>query len=218
MKKCNKYIIYLLGIFFLSLGSVLAIKSNLGVSSVSALALNLSLITSFNIGTLSTCVFTVYVILQIIILKKDFKLIQLTQILVAILFGRLVDILNVSINFNIENIWARIILLIVALFITSFGILCTITVNIIPMPPEGLIKVISSKTGIEFGKIKVYFDCTVVGIALIVTLISGIGLGGIGLGTFLSMILVGKILSYMNIYIRDGIERIIFDSNKLNFE
>lgn len=217
-KKYNKYIIYLLGILFLSLGSVLAIKSNLGVSSVSAIALNLSLILPIKIGTLSTLVFIVYVIMQIIILKREFKLIQLSQILVAIVFGRLVDLLNLYINFDIENILIRIALLLIALFITSLGILCTITADVVPMPPEGLIKIIALKTGLEFGKLKIYFDCVVVGVASLITLISGIGLGGVGLGTFLAMILVGRIVSYMNIYIKDIIEKIMFGSIRFKFE
>ncbi|WP_196000164.1 hypothetical protein [Clostridium sp. 1001271B_151109_B4] len=89
MKNINRIVIYICGIFLLVLGGVLAIKSNLGESPVSSLSLSISKVSSISLGTAAAILFTIYVGIQIIILRKDFKVIQLLQIIFAILFGQI---------------------------------------------------------------------------------------------------------------------------------
>ena len=97
MKSINRIIIYICGIFLLALGGVLAIKSNLGASPVSSLPLSISKVSSISLGTAAAILFTIYVGMQIILLKRDFKMIQLLQIVFAILFGQIMNFFNLII-------------------------------------------------------------------------------------------------------------------------
>lgn len=215
MKKINRFIIYLVGIVFLALGSVLGVKSTLGVSTVSALPLNISMLTNMSMGTASTLIFIFFIIIQIIILKKEFKVIQLTQIIASIIFGQLINILNSIININIENIALKILVFVGALLCTSIGIVFTISVKLVPLPPDGLLQVISTKFNKEFGKLKISFDCVNVGIAVALTAVFGLGIGGVGIGTIIAAIVTGKIIAIINKAIGKELELLIFIKDEI---
>lgn len=210
MKYLNRVVFYILGIFLISLGSVLAIKSKLGVSPINSLPFSLTKISNISLGVASTMLFIVYVIIQIIILKKDFDKIQLLQIIFAILFGQLVNFFNAIININLESYTIRIILCIGSLFITAIGVFLTITANIVPVAPDGLTNVISIKRNKDFGKIKIYFDCTIVTLSALLLIFSGKSLEGIGVGTLLAAIFVGRIVFFINKNFKEKVEKIIF--------
>ena len=210
MKNLNRIIFYIIGLFLLALGSVLAIKSKLGVSPISSIPFSLTKVSNISLGVASTILFIFYVIIQMIILKRDFKKIQLLQIIFAVVFGQLVNFFNIIININLENYFMRVILFILSFFITAMGVFLTITSNIVPVAPDGLTKVISTKVNKEFGKVKIYFDCVVVSLAVLILLFSGKNLDGIGIGTLLSAILVGRIVIIINKMFKEKVENIIF--------
>lgn len=210
MKSINRIIIYICGIFLLALGGVLAIKSNLGASPVSSLPLSISKVSSISLGTAAAILFTIYVGMQIILLKRDFKMIQLLQIVFAILFGQIMNFFNLIININVDSFYIRIFICILSFFITSLGIVFTITADIVPVAPDGLSQAISKKSRIDFGKAKIYFDCVIVILSGSILLFNGKGLDGLGIGTILSALLVGRIVAYINKSLKHKIEYICF--------
>lgn len=210
MKHLYRVIIYICGIFLLALGGVLAIKSNLGASPVSSLPLSISRVSSLTLGTAATVLFTFYVFMQVILLRKEFKIIQLLQIVFAILFGQIMNFFNLIININVENLYVRIFICIVSFFITAIGVVFTITANIVPVAPDGLTQVIAMKRNIDFGKSKIYFDTVVVIFSVLILLLNGKTLEGLGIGTVLSAILVGRIVFIINKYFKRRLENIIF--------
>ena len=201
MKNANRIAIYICGIFLLALGGVLAIKSNLGASPVSSLPLSISKVTSISLGRAAAILFIIYVGIQILILRRDFKIVQLLQIM---------NFFNAIININIDSFYIRIVICILSFFITAFGVTFTITANIVPVAPDGLAQVISNKAKIEFGKAKIYFDCVVVALSVGILLINNKGLDGVGIGTVLSALLVGRIVAYINKNLKHKIENICF--------
>ena len=211
MKSINRIVIYICGIFLLALGGVLAIKSNLGASPISSLPLSISKVSRISLGTAAAILFTIYVVIQILILKRDFKKIQLLQIVFAILFGQIMNFFNLIITININNFYSEIFICILSFFITALGVVFTITANIVPVAPDGLAQVISKKAKIDFGKAKIYFDCTVVVLSVSILLVNSKGVEGLGIGTILSALLVGRIVAYINKNLKHKIEYICFD-------
>lgn len=203
MKNANRIAIYICGIFLLALGGVLAIKSNLGASPVSSLPLSISKVTSISLGRAAAILFIIYVGIQILILRRDFKIVQLLQIIFAILFGQIMNFFNAIININVDSFYIRIVICILSFFITAFGVTFTITANIVPVAPDGLAQVISKKA-------KIYFDCVVVALSVGILLINNKGLDGLGIGTVLSALLVGRIVAYINKNLKHKIENICF--------
>ena len=210
MKNINRIVIYICGIFLLALGGVLAIKSNLGASPVSSLPLSISKVSSISLGTAAAILFIIYVGIQILILRNDFKIIQLLQIIFAILFGQIMNFFNIIININVENFYIRILICILSFFVTAFGVVFTITANIVPVAPDGLAQAISKRMNIDFGKAKIYFDCVVVILSVLILTLNNKGLDGLGIGTILPALLVGRIVAYINKNLKHKIENICF--------
>lgn len=184
MKNLNRIIMYIIGMLLLALGGILAIKSNLGASPVSSLPLSISKVSKISLGTATTILYSTYVLLQITILKREFNIIQILQILFAILFGKIMNIFNLIININIDSFYIRLVICILSCYITAIGISFTVKANIVPIAPDGLTQVISKKIKVDFGKTKIYFDCTVVLLSIIVLFLNNKGLEGLGIGTF----------------------------------
>lgn len=216
MKYLNRFICYILGLFALALASILAVKSNLGVSPVTSIQFSLSQVTGISLGIATIILYSIYIILQIIILKKDFQKIQLLQFLFAIFFGQVVNFLNAAINIDLHNFFTRLIVCIISFFITAIGVFLTITADIVPVSPDALTKAISIKKNMDFGKTKIYFDCIIVSIALIILIVFNRSVQGIGCGTLLSAVFVGRIVHFLNKKFKDKIEKIIFDKKNID--
>lgn len=215
MKKLNRIFIYLLGIILIALGAVLAIKSNLGASPISSLPLAISKVMPLELGSAAALLFIIYVAIQIVLLKREFKIIQLLQIVFAILFGKLMDLFNIAININVDSIILRITFCMASFFITAVGVMLTITANIVPVAPDGLTQVIAKKAKIDFGKAKLYFDGTVVILSIAILLICGKNLKGLGIGTILSALCVGRIVTLINKIFKEKVEGFIFSEDEV---
>ncbi|MDU5111286.1 MAG: DUF6198 family protein [Clostridium sp.] len=194
----RRFIRYFLGMLILALGSVVAIKSGLGVSPITSLPFVINNVTNISIGTASAILYSSYVGMQFVILKRDFKKLQLLQIVFAILFGNIVNLFNRIISINFDNLVLNLLLLLLSFVFTALGVTLTINANLVPVAPDGLVQALSQKYKIPFGKIKIYFDFIVVMISCILMFFVKGGIEGIGIGTILSVFTVGKMISYFS--------------------
>ena len=87
-----RYGISTLGLVIIALGVGISIKSNLGISPPSCppTILNLKW-TSLSVGTFTWLMHLLFILLQALLLRKDFKLSYLMQIPAAFVFGYLCD-------------------------------------------------------------------------------------------------------------------------------
>lgn len=83
----KRVLLYVVGLFMLSFGVSLSIYANFGVSPVSSLAYGLSLITGVSVGATTIFTHIIYIIIQMIILKRFDMKYALTQLVIAFLFG-----------------------------------------------------------------------------------------------------------------------------------
>lgn len=120
----KRIILFVGGLFVMSLGVGLSIKSGLGVTPISSIPYSLTLASGVNIG-ITTVIFNVLLVfLQIPILKKRFNPKRLLQLINAFMFGYFTDLslwilspmpdLPLDVNFT---------LLIVSMFLIAAGIL-----------------------------------------------------------------------------------------------
>ena len=191
-----RFLRYCLGLFCLALGVTFSIKSQLGVSPINSLPFVLSRVTSIELGVVTTLVFTVYVLLQWLILGRAFKIIQLLQIIVASLFGYFVTLSNFMFQGlqTPDGLIERLLLLSISIGFVAFGLLQYLRANVISQPPEGLVIAIAKRLKWPVPKMKVVFDCTVVLAAIVVSLVAFGEVQGVGLGTLLSAVMIGKTL------------------------
>lgn len=200
MNLLKRVSIYSLGLFFMAIGVSISIIINLGVSPVNSLPYVLSLAMGIEQGLLIMLVFTFYVLLQILILGKEFKWINLLQIVFSCIFSYFVTFSN----FIFRNITEpsyyiiKLIFLCISIICVSIGLMFYLAADIVPQPAEGIMLAIGKKTGMELSKIKVMFDCFVVVIAVVISLISFGDIKGVREGTILAAIFIGKMLGILN--------------------
>lgn len=191
--------IYFAGLFIMTIGISLSVKSNLGVSPVSTIPYTMTCVWGIEMGNATIIFHCVLVLIQLIVLRKDFSPLILLQIPVGIVFGKCTTFCNYLVSFlpDIQNIPIRLMMIIASCFLVALGIFLYVPVNIIPLAGEGCMGAVSQVTGIEFSKIKVAFDCLMVFISVAVSLITIHEFASVGAGTIIAAILVGVILEFM---------------------
>jgi len=193
----KRLIMYFLGLFTMTIGVALSVKSNLGVSPVSSIPYTMTCIWGIEMGKATIIFHCFLVLLQMILLRRNFKPINLLQVLVGIIFGYFTTFCNWGVSFlpTPENLVIRLLMMLISTVIIAFGIFMYLPPNIMPLAGEGAMKAVSDVTGIAFPKVKVGFDITMVVISLISCLIFIKGLGSVGIGTIVAAFLVGSILN-----------------------
>ena len=193
----KRLIMYFLGLFTMTIGVALSVKSNLGVSPVSSIPYTMTCIWGIEMGKATIIFHCFLVLLQMILLRRNFKPVNLLQVLVGIVFGYFTTFCNWGASFlpTPENLVIRLLMMLISTVIIAFGIFMYLPPNIMPLAGEGAMKAVSDVTGIAFPKVKVGFDITMVVISLISCLIFIKGLGSVGIGTIVAAFLVGSILN-----------------------
>ena len=194
-----RYIWFFIGVIINSFGVAFITKAALGTSPISSIPYVLDLHTHLSFGA-TTFIFNILMILaQIVILKKDYKKIQILQIVVNIVFSVFIDV-SMSLLFWLEpvNIIEKVISLAAGCAILGIGISIEVAPGALMVPGEGLVSAIASKLpNMKFGTIKIMFDVSLMLMAAVLSLIISHGINGLGLGTVISALVVGK---FVNIY------------------
>ena len=199
-KWIARVIIYMIGLLILAFGVAVSVNSNLGVSPVNSLPYVISLIVEKKLGTCVTVVFLSYILLQILILRKDFQWFNLAQILCSTLFGKFVDFAKMVVgDFAIPTYAGRLTMLAISIVLIAIGISMYMGVKLINMPMEGLTAAIASKlSNAKFHNVKVAVDCVAVGTGIVLSFVFLGGLFGIREGTVISAMAIGKVIPYVN--------------------
>lgn len=195
--------IYCVGLFFMALAVAISVNSNLGVSPVNSLPYVINAITAKfgifnNLGNMVTIVFCCYILLQIIILRKDFHPINLLQIVFSTIFGYFVNFAKWIVgDWAIPTYPGRLLMLAISIVLIAFGVMLYMEVQLVPMPMEGLSSTLAKKLGKPFPTLKTIVDCVVVGTGLVLSLVFFHGLNGIREGTIITALLTGKVIALM---------------------
>ncbi len=196
-KKVIRTVIYLTGLFTLSMGINLSILSRLGISPVSAFILPISQVVKVSLGTVTTIVYILFVILQAIILRKNFKIKNWLQIPFSFVFGFFVDFTRDLLNFIQPDVYLlQFWWMLVGVIFSALGITLYILMDIVPNPPGGLNLAIAERFKIPFSKTKILLDCLFVVIGVVISLLFLNGDTVIGEGTMVSAILTGYCIGY----------------------
>lgn len=207
----KRLILFTIGLFFSGLGIAFSKHADLGISTVSSIANVLSVKFDFiSFGMWSTISNCAFVLGQIIILRKNFKLFQLMQIPMSFLFGIFTDIGLYIVSFiPTPNYAVRMALTIAGIFILAFGIALAVVANVLFNSGEGLVKAISDVSGKDFGKVKVGFDIACVAIAAVLSMIFFGEIIGIREGTLLAAVFTGFIVNFFTKHISKPLNKIL---------
>ncbi len=197
---CDSHFIRKASVFFASVvimafGVILSTKAVLGTSPISSIPFVLTLGTSISIGLTTILVNTVMIVLGIIIMGRMYKPVYLTQIVMLVIFSIFCDVFASLFNdLTVSGYvfqWGMVVL---AAFTLSIGISLELAANLTMMPGEYLVSFIAIRTGIEFGKVKVMFDVSMITIAILLSLWYFGELNGVREGTVFAAVTVGMIV------------------------
>lgn len=176
----------------MAFGVAFSIKGNLGTSPISSVPYVLSKIIPLTVGNVTILMHCVFVLLQILILRKKYQLIQLTQLVVAVVFGYMTDFAIWSIhNVTYSGYLQQWVLCVMGILLVGIGVSCEVTARVVTVAGEGLVIAITKVFPIKFGNMKIIFDITLVVIACGLSYIFLRGLYGVREGTLAAAIFVG---------------------------
>ncbi len=190
---------YFIGLFIMTIGISLSVKSDLGVSPVSSIPYTITCVWGIEMGKATILFHCALVVIQIIILRRSFKIKNLLQVAVGIVFGYFTTFCNYCVSFlpSTDNLIIRLIMTLASAVLVALGIFLYVPADIMPLAGEGTMQAVSDITGVEFSKVKIAFDVTMVAISLTVCLIAIHSMGSVGAGTIISSLLVGLILGFI---------------------
>lgn len=199
MKLLVKIPKYCLGLLFLAVGVTFSIKSNLGISPVNSIGYVLSVIMGIDQGKVITVIFSIYVLLQLVLLRRKFKPQYLLQIAFSTIFGYFVSFSNKMLTFPVADFYPlQLAYLVMSIILVALGVTLYMGADLMPMPAEGVMIAISQLTGISFHKVKMMFDTAVVVISVVISLLFLGRIAGIREGTLLSAVFIGKLVGVFN--------------------
>lgn len=175
-----------------SLGVVLMLYSGTGISAISSMTYALSeVLPEVSLGTW-TYIFQGALVCSLMVMRKKFVPQYLLSFVVGFAFGIMVDVHKEWVQFLPTSVPFRVFY-----FVASYCILCTGVAlsNRCKMPiiPTDLFpKELSEITEIKFSQIKISFDLICVIVTVVLTLSFFGGIRGLGIGTIISALTMGK--------------------------
>ncbi len=191
----KRYFVFIFGIISISLGISLTIKAAIGVGAWGAISQSTSLLTNIKVGTVTFILSSTCVLLQLIILHKNFNYSRFLQILVSISFGIFTNFFYYELlgKILLNSYWMQVLVFVIGVTIIALAIAIVMIINIVTIPLEALVMVISQKIRWDFSKLRQVVDILFIIYSLIITFVFNQPLI-IREGTIISMLIFGPLL------------------------
>ena len=202
MNKLKRYLLFLAGLFVNALGVSLVTKASLGTSPISSIPYVLSLNYPLTLGNF-TIIFSIFLILlQLLILRKNFKIENVLQIPVSIAFGYFID-LTMYMFFWVDpqNYVVKLISLLAGCVVLGFGVYMEVLADVVMLPGESFVRAIVQTWNTNFGTTKIIFDSSMAIMAGVLSVLFFGKLNGVREGTIMAALLVGFIARLFGKYL-----------------
>lgn len=209
----KRILAYLGGLLLIAVGINVSKLAGLGISPVSSVPRALEVSLGFTLGQMVIAVYCLLVLAQFLVLRKDFKAVNVLGVAVGIVFGWMVDLVGIDpkafghLMYGVPapgTYPGKLLYLLVSVVIIGIGVSVYLKPKLVPMPAEGLAQAISQKTGKAFGDCKSIVDCSLIATAFLIQIIV-LGLSSLSgstvvvrEGTVISALLVGQAVKLVN--------------------
>lgn len=194
MNKLKRYLLFLVGLFINALGVSLVTKANLGTSPISSIPYVLSLNFPLTLGNFTIIFSILLILLQLLILRKNFKIENILQIPVSIAFGYFIDLtMYMFFWVNPQNYVIKLVALLAGCIVLGFGVYMEVLADVVMLPGESFVRAIVQTWNTNFGNTKIIFDSSMTIIAGVLSVIFFGKLNGVREGTIIAALLVGFI-------------------------
>ena len=200
-KTFAKYGTFVAGLYLLTMGVVLIIRSALGTSPISSLNYVMSVYTPVTLGMATFVLNLILIAGQFWFIRHDRSRRDAVEILLQIPFSLIFAVfldVNMAVTESIAPtgyLWAWG-LLVLGCMVQSFGVALELKPNVVVMSAEGFVKYACRAHGWNFGRVKVCFDVTLVLMAVLASLAFGGIIIGVREGTVFSALAVGVLVNF----------------------
>lgn len=166
----DRYLFSTVGMFLVAAGVSLSIISNLGTAPLSCIAYVASLeFPAISVGVFTWVLNLAFIVIQLAVLGKRFKLRLLLQIPAIFIFGFMIDGCMAMLDWlQPSSIAARIGLIVLACFITALGTSMEVIARTWMLSAEQTVNVLCDAYHLRFSTVKIVMDslCVVISMAL----------------------------------------------------
>ena len=192
----RRRLIYLLGVVILACGITMNTKTGLGVAPILSVAYNLSELTGIPFSTMSFFYYCFLILLQLLLLGREFEQIQWLQLAASFLTSAFIGVFSRLLP-EARSLPGRAVLLLIAILLTGTGIILTVGARFVPNPGDGMANAIARRTGRSLGFSKNLLDIGSFLLAVVLGLVFRGRLVGVGVGTVVTMLLTGRVVALL---------------------
>ena len=194
---------FVVGLYFLSAGVVLIVRSALGTTPISSVNYVVSINSPLSLGMCTFLINMLLIIGQFWLLRERRSRQDTVEILLQIpfsfVFAAFID-LNMVLTSGLQptSYPMSLAILAVGCVVQAIGVVLEIKPRVAMMSAEAFVKYASQRYNLEFGKCKVRFDVTLVLLAVILSLLFTRYVEGVREGSVIAACATGYIVSFLN--------------------
>ena len=162
---------------------------------------SVSEITGLNFAALAFVMYALFTVIEIWLEGDRRNKIDWLQIPYSLLFSMLLQLYDTAydaLGITLNGFIPRFIMLIIAVALVGIGVSMSVSMKLLPNPADGLAREVGIKLKRGLGLGKNAIDITSVAITCAIGLISVHHIVGVGIGTVVSMIGVGRAIALFN--------------------
>lgn len=207
MSVLNKrnILVLIIGIFLDATGVALLARSDFGISAVSSVAYTLSrLFPTLTFGVWSYLYqFALFVLMCVLVRKCTVS--YVCSFLIGVIFGYTLDFCSYFVNMLPFLFGVRLTCFVAGTVILIVGVSFLMISNMPIMPQDLFTREIHQYFGFPFKRVKITFDLSCVAISLVLALVVEKRVIGIGVGTIVNALIVGKCVDRVKKFLVDKI-------------
>ena len=187
----------ILGILLIYGSVAFALKAGIGVMPVDAAITSIATLIGMKVGTFSMLFHGSFFLGQIAMEKKNFRKTEFLQVLYVVFGG---SVLNFFLYTVLKNVTfslypLRVIVCVLAFFVSAFGCTLVLETKLMRTPMEGCIQMIADRIGTTMGKLRQKIDIVLVLLCIAITLIFGVE-WTLREGTIIAALLFGPMMDF----------------------
>lgn len=199
-----RYLTFITGLYFLSLGIVLIVASSLGTTPISSVNYVVTLHTPITLGTATFLINVLLIAGQFWLIRsghgtrKD-RIEILLQLPFSLVFSIFIDI-NMAFIGSVEptSYPMALAMLGAGCLSQATGVVLELKPNVAIMSAEGFVKYAARRYNKDFGRLKVIFDIVLVSSALLLGIACSGHIEGVREGTVIAALSTGFIVSFLS--------------------
>ena len=151
-----RLLIYAAGLIILACGITMNTKTGMGVSPIISVPYSISEIWGLNFGNMTFIVYTIFVIIQAVLMHR-ITLNLILQLPLSLVFTRFLNLFDMILPESGSYIWEKLLMLAVAISLTGIGIIMSVRTDFVPNPGDGIVNEIAVVIKKKYGLYKKLF-------------------------------------------------------------